>query len=117
MPSDTLGQLTPPFVWTNLEVTIGVIAASLPTLGPLWKAFRETISTRGRSSDPNSDDSVAAAKRRAQRTYSSDGFPRMQLGSQESVAPLQLEKLDVSHIRTKPVDTSTSSLRRYDSLV
>ncbi|KAF2230960.1 hypothetical protein EV356DRAFT_316742 [Viridothelium virens] len=33
--SDTLGQLTPPFVWTNLEVTIGVIAASLPTLGPL----------------------------------------------------------------------------------
>ncbi|KAI9690069.1 MAG: hypothetical protein M1820_010047 [Bogoriella megaspora] len=88
--SDTLAELTPPFVWTNLEVSIGVIAASLPTLGPLWKMFRENHTHPSRNVLPISHDAILNSKRRHMQNHPMEGYHKNPESSNESVAPLDV---------------------------
>ena len=92
--SDTLGKITPPFVWTNLEVSIGVIAASLPTLGPLWQAYRKTARTRGQSSDAHGMGSVAPARQRLRINYPNRWFHKVASGSWHGATPPHAEMLE-----------------------
>ena len=90
--SDTLGKLTPPFVWTNLEVSIGVIAASLPTLGPLRKAYRQNVRAHFRSSESHSVSLVAVSEQISQMNSASKGFQKLHSESYLEVSALHAGK-------------------------
>ena len=44
-----LDYTSPVFLWTNIEISLGVFSACLPTYRPIWLYFRGTSDTAGKS--------------------------------------------------------------------
>ncbi len=45
----TSDYTSPVFLWTNIEISLGVVSACLPTYRPIWLYFKGTLVTAKKS--------------------------------------------------------------------